>query len=75
MNYISSMSRSNFLPDNFTLALIGTLVLARLLPCRGAVLEAVDHLTIVAIAARNGLVKRKPMAFDDASRFNPNLIS
>jgi sodium/bile acid cotransporter 7 len=39
------------LPDNFTLALIGTLVLASLLPCRGAALEAVDHLTIVAIAA------------------------
>ena len=51
MNQISSMSRPRFLPDNFTLALIGTLVLASLLPCRGAALEAVDHLTIVAIAA------------------------
>jgi sodium/bile acid cotransporter 7 len=45
------MSRPKFLPDNFTLALIGTLVLASLLPCRGAALEAVDHLTNVAIAA------------------------
>ena len=51
MNQISSMSRPRFLPDNFILALIGTLVLASLLPCRGAALEAVDHLTIVAIAA------------------------
>jgi solute carrier family 10 (sodium/bile acid cotransporter), member 7 len=51
MNQISSMSRPRFLPDNFTLALIGTLVLASLLPCRGAALEAVDHLTNVAIAA------------------------
>jgi sodium/bile acid cotransporter 7 len=38
------------LPDNFTLALIGTLILASLLPCRGEALEAVDHLTNVAIA-------------------------
>jgi sodium/bile acid cotransporter 7 len=51
MNQISSMSRLKFLPDNFTLALIGTLGLASLLPCRGAALEAVDHLTNVAIAA------------------------
>jgi sodium/bile acid cotransporter 7 len=50
MNRYPSMSRPKFLPDNFTLALIGTLVLASLLPCRGAALEAVDHLTNVAIA-------------------------
>jgi len=50
MNQISSASRPKFLPDNFTLSLIGTLVLASLLPCRGAALEAVDHLTNVAIA-------------------------
>jgi solute carrier family 10 (sodium/bile acid cotransporter), member 7 len=50
MNQISSISRPKFLPDNFTLALIGTLVLASLLPCRGAALEIVDHLTNVAIA-------------------------
>src|SRR3979490_1251867 len=51
MNQISGISRPKFLPDNFTLALIGTLVLASLLPCRGAALEAVDHLTNGAIAA------------------------
>src|ERR1700692_2123449 len=50
MNQISSMSRPKFLPENFSLALIGTLVLASLRPCRGAALEAVDHLTNVAIA-------------------------
>jgi hypothetical protein len=32
MNQITSMSRPRFLPDNFILALIGTLVLASLLP-------------------------------------------
>lgn len=31
-----SSSRPKFLPDNLTLALIGTLVMASLLPCRGA---------------------------------------
>jgi sodium/bile acid cotransporter 7 len=50
MNRISAISRPRFLPDNFTLALIGTLILASLLPCRGEALEAVDHLTNVAIA-------------------------
>src|SRR5246127_3498032 len=44
------MPRPKFLPDNFTLALIGTLVLASLLPCRGAAAVIVDHLTNVAIA-------------------------
>jgi len=44
------MSRSKFLPDTFTLALIGTVVLASLLPCRGAAAVTVDHLTSVAIA-------------------------
>ena len=51
MNKIFARSRPRFLPDNFTLALIGTLVLASLLPCRGAALEALDYLTNVAIAA------------------------
>src|SRR6201993_4510025 len=44
------MSRPSFLPDNFIFALIGTLVLASLLPCRGAAAVVVDHLTNVAIA-------------------------
>ena len=51
MNKIFAMSRRRYLPDNFTLALIGTLVLASLLPCRGAALDAMDYLTNVAIAA------------------------
>jgi sodium/bile acid cotransporter 7 len=50
MNHISGTSRPKFLPDNFTLALIATLVLASLLPCRGAALETADYLTNVAIA-------------------------
>src|SRR6201997_1206334 len=44
------MSRPKFLPDNFTLALIGTLIVASVLPCRGAAAVAVDRLTSVAIA-------------------------
>jgi solute carrier family 10 (sodium/bile acid cotransporter), member 7 len=43
-------SRPKFLPDNFTLALIVTLVVASLLPCRGAAAVIVDRLTNVAIA-------------------------
>ncbi|WP_245310836.1 bile acid:sodium symporter family protein [Bradyrhizobium valentinum] len=50
MNQITSMSRPTFLPDNFTLSLIGTLVVASLLPCRGAAAATVDDLTNVAIA-------------------------
>jgi len=45
-----SSSRPKLLPDNFTLALIGTLVVASLLPCRGAAAVAVDRVTNVAIA-------------------------
>jgi solute carrier family 10 (sodium/bile acid cotransporter), member 7 len=62
MNYISSTSRSKFLPDNFTLALIGTLVLASLLPCSGAALQAVDYLTNVPIAALFFLRRGKAVA-------------
>ena len=50
MNKIFAISRPRLLPDNFTLALIGTVVLASLLPCRGVTLVALDHLTNVAIA-------------------------
>jgi predicted Na+-dependent transporter len=46
----NASSRPKFLPDNFILALIGTVVLASLLPCRGAAAVVVDHLTNVAIA-------------------------
>jgi sodium/bile acid cotransporter 7 len=44
------MSRPRFLPDNLTLALIGTLVLASFLPGRGEAAASVDQLTTVAIA-------------------------
>ena len=50
MNRIFAIPRPRLLPDNFTLALIGTLVLASFLPCRGTTLVALDHLTNVAIA-------------------------
>jgi sodium/bile acid cotransporter 7 len=43
-------SRLRLLPDNFALALIGTLLVASLLPCRGAAAAAIDRLTSVAIA-------------------------
>ncbi len=46
----SSMSRPKFLPENFTLALIATVVAASVLPCRGAAALVVDHLTDFAIA-------------------------
>ena len=44
------MSRPRFLPDNFILALIGTLVLASFLPRRGAAAVVADQLTNVAIS-------------------------
>ena len=44
------MSYPKLLPDSFTLALIGTLTMASLLPCRGTAAVIVDHLTNVAIA-------------------------
>ena len=50
MTKISAIPRPKFLPDNFTLALVTTVVLASFLPCRGEALVAVDHLTNAAIA-------------------------
>src|SRR5437588_3461386 len=44
------MSRPKFLPENFTLALIATVIAASVLPCRGAAALVVDHLTDFAIA-------------------------
>ncbi len=44
------MSFRRFLPDGFTCALVATVVLATLLPCRGEAAEAFDLLTDVAIA-------------------------
>lgn len=43
------MTRSKFLPDNFTLALIGTVVIASLLLCRGIVAIGFNGLTTFAI--------------------------
>ncbi len=39
-----------YLPDGFTLILIGTVILASFLPCRGWGAELFDYLTIAAIA-------------------------
>ncbi|MET3905736.1 sodium/bile acid cotransporter 7 [Bradyrhizobium sp. S3.3.6] len=44
------MSRPKFLPENFTLALIATVVAASELPCRGTTALVVDHFTNLAIA-------------------------
>ena len=43
------MARSRFLPDNFTLALVGTVVLATLLPASGGTARFFEGLTTVAI--------------------------
>jgi sodium/bile acid cotransporter 7 len=43
------MSRPKFLPDNFTLALVATVVLASLLPASGATAHGFEALTTVAI--------------------------
>jgi sodium/bile acid cotransporter 7 len=44
------MARPRFLPDNFTLALLFTVALASLFPCRGEVAQAFDRVTDVAVA-------------------------
>lgn len=44
------MQRPRFLPDNFILALIAAIVLATVLPVRGAVVPIYEHLTTAAIA-------------------------
>jgi sodium/bile acid cotransporter 7 len=43
------MTRPKFLPDNFTLALVSTVILASLLPCRGEAAVAFNWLTDFAI--------------------------
>jgi solute carrier family 10 (sodium/bile acid cotransporter), member 7 len=43
------MTRPKFLPDNFTLALVGTVILASLLPCRGEAAVAFNGITDFAI--------------------------
>ena len=43
------MKRPAFLPDNFTLALLGAVTLASLLPCQGSVAVGFDWLTNIAV--------------------------
>ncbi len=45
------MARSRFVPDNFTLALLVTVALASLVPCRGAAAPFFDAATDVAVGA------------------------
>lgn len=44
------MARSRFLPDNFTLALLGTVALASVLPASGMTAQALEGLTVAAVA-------------------------
>ena len=44
------MARSNFLPDNFPLALLGTVTLASVLPASGVAAQALDGITVAAVA-------------------------
>jgi solute carrier family 10 (sodium/bile acid cotransporter), member 7 len=46
-----SMARSRYAPDNFTLALICTVALASVLPCRGAAAPVFDIATNIAVGA------------------------
>lgn len=43
------MNRPKFLPDNFTLALVGTVILASFLPCRGQAAVGFNWLTNIAV--------------------------
>ena len=44
------MARSRFLPDNFTLALLGTVTVASVLPASGLAAQALEGLTVAAVA-------------------------
>ncbi len=44
------MQRPRFLPDDFTLVLIGVVTLASLFPAQGAVAQAFEWITTAAIA-------------------------
>ena len=44
------MTRSRFLPDNFTLALVCVVTLASVLPASGAVARVMEGVTVAAIA-------------------------
>ncbi|MGV2292702.1 bile acid:sodium symporter family protein [Trinickia sp. YCB016] len=43
------MARPKFLPDNFTLMLVGTVIIASLLPCKGEAAVAFNWITNIAI--------------------------
>lgn len=44
------MARSRFLPDSFTLALLGTVTLASVLPASGVAAQALEGITVAAVA-------------------------
>ena len=44
------MARSRFLPDNYTLAILGTVVLASVLPATGQVAQGFEWLTVAAVS-------------------------
>ena len=44
------MQRPRFLPDNFTLALLVSIALASVLPCRGETAQVFDHVTNIGVA-------------------------
>ncbi|AYM97174.1 bile acid:sodium symporter [Acidovorax sp. 1608163] len=44
------MARSRFLPDNFTLALLGTVTVASVLPASGVAAQTLEGLTVAAVA-------------------------
>lgn len=44
------MARSRFLPDNYTLAILGTVVLASVLPASGQVAQGFEWLTVAAVS-------------------------
>jgi solute carrier family 10 (sodium/bile acid cotransporter), member 7 len=46
---IAAMARPKYLPDNFTIALVGTVLFASLLPCRGSVATVFNAVTNVAV--------------------------
>ena len=44
------MARSRLLPDNFTLALLGTVALASILPATGSMGALLEHATVGVVA-------------------------
>ena len=44
------MARSRFIPDNYTFAILGTVVLASVLPASGQVAQGFEWLTVAAVS-------------------------